>query len=385
MLIERSTSRIRAVDVFAARVPRIEESRITTSYATLDDAHHAVVRVTVDDVEGYGEAPTERWWTGEDLTSVHNAITRYLAPALVDGPAGPRDAIVAMERALAGNSYAKAAVEMALWDALGKMLGAPLFQLLGRSVARPLRVKYVIGMVDAAAARAEAAAAVERGFTHLKIKVGGSLDSDLERVHAAIEGAGPGVRVGVDANGGWSLQTAVAALKPLEEANVSFLEQPVSPRFPRQLAEVRRRASVPLVAHESLFTVTDALRCRDEGAADIWSVTPSTHGGLVPTARIIGIAEAAGIPCLIGSTVELGIATAFLAHVGSAFDAIADCPIPSDVIGPFYHAHDIVLERFETENGCIRAPGGPGLGIEPDWNRLEPLVGVSRDGSPVGA
>jgi L-alanine-DL-glutamate epimerase-like enolase superfamily enzyme len=355
--------RIDAIHVSEVLVPRLERNRVTTSYATLPDAHHALVSVHADGIVGIGEAPAELWWTGEDAASVRNAIERYLAPALVEQPLAIRDATRRMDAALAANAYAKAAVEMALWDLLGKAAGLPLYRLLGGGAARPIPIKYVIGMMEPARAREEAGFAKSLGFSYLKVKVGGQLSQDIERSQAVAGELGSGDQLGVDANGGWTLPTALGALKPLEELGVAFLEQPVSAEFPDAMAMLTARSTIPVVAHESIFSVRDGYQAVIGRWAHIWALTPSTHGGLVRTIDLIGLARAAGIPLLLGSTVELGVATAFLAQIAAAFDEIVDCPVPSDILGPLYHESDIVAVQPVIENGFVHVPDGPGLGV----------------------
>ena len=351
-------------------MPRMARNRITTAYATLPDAHHVVVKVDAAGLTGLGEAPTERWWTGEDAASARNAIERYLAPSVVGTPVGPRDAARRMGSALAGNPYAKAAVEMAMWDLVGKVAGLPLHALLGGGYPRPLAVKYVIGFMEPDQAHEEAHQAVESGFRVLKVKVGGDLASDLARVRAVHDALPPGGSVGVDANGGWSLPVALGALDPLHALGISFLEQPVPSAAPGAMAAITARAPMPIVAHESIFTLSDGVRAASERWAHVWALTPSTHGGVGPTLELASIARATGVPCLLGSTLELGVATAMLAHVGAALDVISDCPIPSDVIGPLYHQDDIVAAAPTISEGFVNVPTAPGLGVELDEARV---------------
>ena len=366
--------RIDAIETLEVQVPRRARNRIVTSYATLPDAHHALVRVRAGGLIGYGEAPAELWWTGEDASSVRNAIARYLAPAVCGARAEPRDAARAMDRALAGNAYAKSAIEMALWDILGQACGFGLTTILG-GANHPVPVKYVIGMVDPAQARSEAEWGIAEGFATLKVKAGGDLEADLARIEAVVEAAGNTASVGVDVNGGWDGPTAIRALAPLVSMGIIFLEQPVSSRFPGVMRALTARSPIPIIAHESIFSARDGFEGASSGLAHIWALTPSTHGGLVATLDLIGLARSAGIPCLLGSTVELGIATAFLAHIGAAIDTIRDCPIPSDVIGPLYHEADIVRGGVRIERGAAHVPTGAGLGVELDEDAIA-LFGV---------
>lgn len=366
---DRFHATIDAIETAEILVPRRSRNRLSTSYATLPDAHHVLVRVRVGEAIGIGEAPTELWWTGEDAASVRNAIQRYLAPALLSRPANPRAACRRMDAAVAANPYAKAAIEMALWDALGRLAGLPLCTVLGGGPT-PVPIKYVVGMIGPDEARDESLWGVEQGFAVLKVKVGGTLDDDIARVKAAIAAADGAAQVGVDANGGWTPIEALQMLPILASLGVAFIEQPVDRRLPHAMREITRRSSVPIVAHESLFTLRDGADAAQAPIGHIWALTPSTYGGLVPTLDLLGTARALGLPCLLGSTLELGVATAFMAHIGAAFDTIHHCPVPSDVIGPLYHEDDIVANGVILEGGYAHVPDGPGLGVELDEERV---------------
>ena len=315
---------------------------------------------------GVGEAPAELWWTGEDAFSVRNAIERYLAPAIVGRSLGIRAALDEMNGALAANPYAKAAVEMALWDLLGKAADLPLYALLGGGPPLRVPIKYVVGAMAADHAAAEAARGVALGFDCIKVKVGGGdPEADYSRVAAVRDQVGHSVRIGVDANQGWDPPLAAVMIERLAGLQLSFIEQPVSAEFPAAMAHLTACTTTPIVAHESIFTRRDALDAAQRRLADIWAVTPSTHGGLLPALDILAVARAAGVPCLLGSTVELGVATAFLAHIGAATPEIARCSVPSDVIGPLYHEGDIVAGPAVTiEGGFVTVVDGPGLGVE---------------------
>jgi len=231
-------------------------------------------------------------------------------------------------------------------------------------VRERVAVKFVVsGTPERAAEMAREVLAA--GFRYIKIKTGVEAKGDIARVRAVRKAVGEAVPIGVDSNMGWSYGEALAALPALQEAGVAFIEQPIN-RHPRAaLAEYRRHSRIPIVAHESLFTLDDALELLLSRAADIWAITPSTHGGYVPTRDILGLARAGRISCLLGSTIELGINSAFMAHIGLASPSI-DGTVPSDIIGPFYHERDVVKERFPLEDGGVRPPDGPGLGVSLD-------------------
>ncbi len=357
---------IERIDVRVVRVPRHEHNRVTHAYGTTPDAHYALVQVAAEGLVGLGEAPTEIWWTGEDAASVRWAIETHLAPALIGADIGVRDAIARMDRAMHGNPYAKAAIQMALWDLLGKRAGLPLYALLGGSGPEPVPVKYGIGWGDPGHVRDEVARGRELGFASFKLKVGQELARDLERVEAAVGALRDGEAIGVDANAGWTLATAIRALAPLRELGIAFLEQPVARDVPEAMAEVARRSEIPVMIHEGLGPVAQAPRIAALRAAHLWSLTPSMHGGIVQTGEMLAIAGAHGLPCLFGSTFELGVATAHLLHLGAAHAPIRACPVPSDLPGPLYVERDIVATPIRVEGGFAHVPDGPGLGVELD-------------------
>jgi L-alanine-DL-glutamate epimerase-like enolase superfamily enzyme len=204
-----------------------------------------------------------------------------------------------------------------------------------------------------------------------KTKAGIELAGDLMRAETILSVLEPGETLGVDANAGWSPVVARAAIAPLEQLGVSFIEQPVSPALPDVMASLTASTAVPIVAHESIFTIRDGFDAANRRLADVWALTPSTHGGICPTLDLLAIAGAAGIPCLLGSNIELGVSTAMMTQIGCAFDSIRECPVASDVIGPLYHEGDIVVTQPRIEGGMAMVPAGPGLGVELDWEKVE--------------
>jgi muconate cycloisomerase len=361
---------IEAIEVREVCVPREAHNRITTTYGTIPDAHFALVFVTAGGLTGVGEASTERWWTGEDAASVRHAVEEFIEPELVGRRLGIRQALRAMDAATVLHPYAKAAVEIALWDLLGKITGQPLYVLLGGGDPSPVPIKYVIGMGSDDHLREEVDFGRSAGFSYFKTKVGTVLADDMHRCEVLMGELRPEEQLGVDAQAGWSPVTALAALPRLADLGISFLEQPVSPALPEVMADLTARSEVPIVAHESMFTIRDGAAAFRNPVAHIWALTPSTHGGIVPTLDLLSLARAAGVPCLLGSNIELGVSTAMMIQLAAAFDEIRACPVPSDIVGPMYHGDDIVTRQPQIAGGCIHVPEGPGLGVDIDWERV---------------
>jgi L-alanine-DL-glutamate epimerase-like enolase superfamily enzyme len=363
--------KIREIRAIPVVVPRFEQTVIAASYGSTPAARHVVTIVTTDEgVIGVGEASPEYLWTGEDLRSCCNCITNYVAPALVgQDPLAVEAAARGMDAAITFNQQAKASVEMALWDIVGKVAKLPLHQVWGGRVRDAIAVKFVVSGPPQRAAEM-ARELTGRGFPYIKIKTGLELAGDLERVRAVRKALDQSVPIGIDSNEGWTYLETVKALPELEALGVSFIEQPFY-RYPRQaFADLRKLTNIPLVAHESLFSVDDALELATTRAVDVWALTPQTHKGYLRTRDILGIANAARIPCLLGTNLELGIGSAFMAQIGLSAPSI-DGTIPSDLIGPFYHVHDVINEKFELRGGAIHPPEGPGLGVTLDEDAMK--------------
>jgi muconate cycloisomerase len=326
-------------------------------------------------IEGIGEANGSPDWSGETALGAKALIDQHLSPRLVgEDPRRIRHCMARLDRTFA-NSFAKAGLEMALFDILGKSLDASLSQILGGAVRSPdLPLRFPVMPVGPAESADVARRMVGEGCRTIKLKVGHDpLDFDLERVRLVRDAVGPDVRITVDANGGWSVNEAIRAAWRLEEYGVAFVEQPVHRLDLDGLARVRSQIRLPVMADESVFTVQDALACIQKGAADIISVYPGKHGGILDTVTIVEMAEAAGVHCAIGSNLEWDIASAAMAHVAVALPNIAIERYASDIMGPFFHIEHALETPLRYSAGQITVPDGPGLGVTLDLAQLAPL------------
>src|SRR5882762_9616844 len=206
---------------------------------------------TDEGITGLGEVSCTPRWSGEDQVTAAHFIDTILAPLLMGQD--PRDVerlSVETGRALFGHPFTKAALEMAMWDILGKAAGLPVYRLLGGKVREFVPTKWSISGVEPARAAEIALWAVEQGFRTMKVKVGIDPEQDVARVRAVRDAIGPGVRLGIDANGAWSVRTAVGMINRLRDFHIYFAEQPVPPGDLDALAQVRRQAGVPVIADE---------------------------------------------------------------------------------------------------------------------------------------
>src|SRR5438132_10858610 len=206
---------------------------------------------------------------------------------------------------------------------------------------------------------------VKQGWKSIKVKVGRHAhpQTDVDRLQAVREAIGKDTWLSVDANGGYTPDQAIWAAAHFEKVNVALFEQPTRRGDHGAMAEVRRRSGIPIMADESVFTPQDAIDIIREDAADVLSLYPGKHGGIRATQHIAKIAEAAGIPCTIGSNLEREVATAAMAHV-TVCTANLQCErFPGDLIGPIYYEKSLTTEPLRYQADRLWAPEKPGLGV----------------------
>jgi L-alanine-DL-glutamate epimerase-like enolase superfamily enzyme len=365
--------KIARIESIPVRVPIRAEFQIQGSLGSHIESPFVVLRVHTDEgITGLGEVSCTAIWSGEDSATAIHLIHRYLEPALVgEDPRDIERLSIKMRRTLAGNPFTKSGIEIALWDILGKSVGLPVYRLLGGAVRERIPIKMSVSGVASERAAELGRFAVSIGLTALKVKTGIEAEADIARVRAVRAAVGPAFRVGVDANGGWSPRVAIQTIRRLaEECKIFFAEQPVAPLDIQWLVDVRRNVPVPVMADESCYTLQDSMALARAGAADILSLYIGKGGGIGPARKMAAVAEAAGLTCTVGSNLELGVASAAMAHVAAACPGIGAEEFPCDILGPIAYEHDLLAQPFDFRDGSMKAPDGPGLGVALDEKML---------------
>jgi L-alanine-DL-glutamate epimerase-like enolase superfamily enzyme len=363
--------KIRQIETIPVSVPIRPDVAITSSLGSHTHSPFLILKVHTDEgLIGVGEVSSTARWSGEDHATAQRVIREYLSPALTGEEALDIEAAVRkMGRALAGNPFTKAGVELALWDILGKAANLPLYRLLGGAVRDVVPLKFSISGASPSKAAELARWAVERGFKTMKVKVAMGPD-DVARVRAVREAIGDEIRLGVDANGGWSPREAVQALRQMMPYRIYFAEQPVPPLDVQWMADVRRQTELPVMADESLYSLQDAMALARSGAADMFSIYVG-KSGLTSARKIAAVAEAAGLICTIGSNMELGVATAAMIHLAISTPAIDAETIPCDILSHLFYDTNLLTQPLPVSGAEARAPQGPGLGVELDEASLK--------------
>jgi len=338
--------------------------------AEVDVAHNVVVKLETDSgLVGWGECASAPTFSGETQGSIVAAIAGFLAPAVLGADPRRREALrTAMDRRLLGNHSAKAAVDIALFDVVGKALGVPVYELLGGRTRAAARLFWHLGNADAGADAREAVARARDGFTFFKLKVGAAtVEGDIDAAMRVREAVGPDCDLGADANQAWSVAEAIRFIRGAEAARLLFFEQPVSMHDLDGMAAVARACAVPVLADEGIATAWDVLEHARAGAARIVSVKLLKAGGLTGAVRTIHAAESVHLPLhLTGKVAESSIATAALAHLAVA---VRELPYGLGVTN-HYLCEDLAAAPLRSVDGHLQPLDTPGLGVDVDEDRL---------------
>jgi muconate cycloisomerase len=352
-------------------VPTVRRHELSSLSVTAQSYVIVELRLA-NSAEGVGEAATLGGprWSEESVESIKATIDAYLAPALIGAPADRFEAArIRMDAAAKRNNAAKAAIESALFDAVGKTLGVPAVQLLGGAVRESMPVLWTLASGDPAQEIEEAEQKLAaRLHDTFKVKIGAqSADADLARLRR-IAGALVGrASLIVDANQAWDETTALRCLPVLAELGVRLVEQPLPAWNLAGMARLRARSTVPLMADECVFTAHDMLDVARAAAADIVSLKLVKHGGLIATRSVAAVAEATGIGLYGGCLLESSIGAA--AHL-QVFAGLRELAWGCEHFGPQILVDDLVDEPLRFADFRIHLPAGPGLGVTLDQDKL---------------
>ncbi len=353
-------------------VPTVRRHKLSNTSVSAQS--YVIVQLRLGNgVEGIGEAATLGGprWSEESVEGIKATIDSYLAPAVLGQRA---DLIVAagirMDQAAKRNNAAKAAIETALFDAVGRTLGLPVTALLGGAVRDRIPVLWTLASGDpvqeAEEAERKLAARLHRRF---KVKIGAQAPAaDMARMThlaRALEGRAELI---VDANQAWDETVSARCLPQLAEMGVTLVEQPVPAWNNAALARLRARPGTPpLLADECVFTPHDMAAIGAAGAADAVSLKLVKHGGLLGLKQVAAVAEAYGIALYGGCLLESSIGAA--AHL-QAFATLRELEWGCEHFGPQILTGDLVTEPLRFEEFDIHLPQGPGIGVTLDPGKL---------------
>lgn len=271
------------------------------------------------------------------------------------------DAIQAkLHGCIEGNTSAKAAVDMALYDLFTQEKGIPLYKYLG-GYRDKVETDITISINEPEEMAADAVEVVQQGFSALKLKVGIDSEKDIQRVKAIRDAVGNDMKIRLDANQGWEVDEAINTIRKIEELgfDVELVEQPVKARDFEGMKKVKDSVNTIIMADESCFSPEDARRLLEMKAADVLNIKLMKCGGIYKALQIIEIAEEFGVECMLGCMVESKISLTAAAHLAAAKKTITRVDLDAAIL----LKEDPVIGGFNKDIPWFSLSDAPGLGI----------------------
>lgn len=332
-----------------------------TALRTATEIENVFVYVQLEDgLIGVGAAAPTLAITGESKESIESILKNVLTPLLLGKDIrNIFELSLLIERSCVSNTSAKAAMEIALYDALCQHLNLPLYQFLGGRTNR-LKNDMTVSVGTVQEMCLDASQIIKDGFSILKVKVGKDWAKDVERIMAIRETVGKDVSIRVDANQGWTPRQAVSIIQELEQldAKLELIEQPVLASDINGLKFVKQHVNTPIMADESLFSPQDAWRLIKEDAVDLLNIKLMKTGGIRRAMQIADIAERANIPCMIGSMMESSVSVLAAAHIATAHPNIQKI----DLDAPLWLANQD-FDGIKYIRDEVHLSSLPGLGL----------------------
>lgn len=333
-------------------------------------ADHVLVKITTTDgVVGYADAPPRPYTYGETQESIVAVIQKLFAPQLLGKSLTEFEKTREVLNRTIGNDAAKGAIDIAIWDALGKTLGLPVHQMLG-GYTDSIKVSHMLGFDEPAIVLEEALAMrAKYGINSFKVKVGRNpADQDLKICQVLRDGLGEEADIYVDANRGWSASQAIAALPALLAAGVSTFEEPCDAKDALGRREIVKKSTIPIVGDESVPTAGDVSRELLSGGCTAISIK-TARGGFSNATRILDLCEGMGVEVMIGNQIDTQVGTAASLAFGAAKKATTKKA--AELSNYLDMADDLVTKPLEIRDGSMFVSSLPGVGIEIDEDKLE--------------
>ncbi|PIC96035.1 dipeptide epimerase [Sporosarcina sp. P26b] len=361
--------KITSVEVFAIRLPL--KIPFIISYHTYYDMPSIIVKVHTDNgLIGYGEGTPDEHVTGETWESVFEVLTKTIAPAVLHrNPFDIEKIHDVMNKTIINSTTAKAAIDIACYDIMGKATQQPVYNLLGGRYHNHLEVPKVISILSPEIMASQATAAIEEGYSMLKLKVGTDKKLDIKRIQAVRDAVGPDVAIKVDANQGWETSAdSLYVLDQIKDCRIDWIEQPVVASDIEGLLEIKQKTNIPVMIDEGLHGTKEMYEITLKRAVDMMNIKLMKCGGLFPAVQLVHQAELSGYTCQVGSMVESAIASAAGLHISLAKKRIKS----NELVGPLMFSED--LAKLDFQIPFVYLHDVPGLGIDIDEEVLKKLT-----------
>jgi O-succinylbenzoate synthase len=351
--------RISAVELAIVELPLVRPFR--TSFGTERVRPALLVHVVGEDAEGWGECVTssEPLYSSEFNDAAFLVLTKLFVPALLAAGEVTAGEVVPLLSAFKGHRMAKAALELAVLDAELRAGGRSLQAALGGTGDR-VTPGVSVGITETVdELLAVVAAHRDEGYRRVKLKIEPGFD--LEPVRRVRELLGPGFPLQVDANTAYGRDDG-PHLAALDELDLLLIEQPLDEEDLLGHAALARVLRTPICLDESILSARGAADAIELGACSVVNIKAGRVGGYLEARRVHDVCLAAGAPVWCGGMLETGIGRA----ANLALATLPGFSLPGDISATDRYFHEDVTEPFLLEEGTIRVPRGPGLGVEVD-------------------
>lgn len=336
-------------------------SPFTTSFGTETVREVIVVRARTTDGEGWGEIVTqhEPYYSSEYTHGAWDVAQRFLMPALLEARTFAPEDVAGILEPVIGHRMVKGGLELAILDAALRAQGRPLGEYLG-SVRDRVPSGVSVGIQRDLAAMVDAVGTyLDEGYVRIKIKIKPGRDVDDT---AAVRDAFGAIPLQVDANSAYTLADA-DTLAELDRFDLLLIEQPLQEDDLVDHATLARRLKTPVCLDESIVSLKAARDALALGSASVVNIKAGRVGGYLEAVRIHDLCRDAGVPVWCGGMLETGIGRA----ANAALAALPGFTLPGDISASSrFYTRDIVTEPAVIEDGHVRVPTGPGLGVEID-------------------
>ncbi len=358
---------ITSIEIYKLSIP-LKQPFVISLGPQYDADNIVVVINTNTDIKGWGECSPYMSINGESMDTCF-IVGQYLAKALKGkDPLQIEECTKAMDRIITRNESIKSAFDMALYDIAAQHAGLPLYKFLGGEKNKIISTDMTVGLGSPEKMAKEAVEYKAAGFPSIKVKLGTTTEEDVTRIKAIRDTIGNELPLRIDANQGWSVETAIATLQALAPYDIEHCEEPIARWNYMSLPEVRKNSPIKIMSDESCFDEHDAERLAKLNACDYFNVKLGKSGGIWHALKIVEVAKANNLKLQVGCFMESRLAITALVHFAYSSDII----VHYDLDTPLMLKEDPVVGGMKfLENGIVEIDDTVGIGATIDEEYLK--------------
>jgi L-Ala-D/L-Glu epimerase len=367
--------KIKRIDIIPVTIPL--KRKVAISFITWEKVEYVITKIYTDEgIVGIGESAPWAPISRESQETVVGLTSKHLAPLLIgEDPFNVEKIWWKMDTVIPGMGMAKAALDLPLYDIMGKAMNVPVYKLLGGKATETFPLVGLVGLGTVKEMIDETMDWIKQGYRSMRIKTGRGLREDVESIKSIREAVGPEIHLRVDANQAYSAPMAIRVIKALEPYGIEIAEQPTAWYDFEGLARVTAAVDTPVMPHESLYSIYDAIQLDRMGAGNVYGLKIYRPGGVTLARKLATYMELRNIPMFVCSCVELAVSTAASAHFAVA--SYRNIKFASEMSGPVGMEDDIAESAVQIKNGMASVSDRPGYGVELDEKKMKKYSGAT--------